>query len=109
MNKIGKSPLWFLGFFQGFGVILYCSLVALLMANGSRLFGNVPNYFGPFMFLTLFSTSALICTIITLYYPFILFFQKKRPETAIRLVVYTAGWLFFFTLLTLSMIFLSHA
>jgi hypothetical protein len=109
MEKVDKSPLWLLGFLQGFGVVFYCSLVALLMANGNKLFGRVPDYLGPFLFLTLFSTSALICAIITLYFPFILFFQNKRPTHAVRLVVYTAGWLFFFTFIIFSMIILSRS
>lgn len=109
MEKVGKSPLWLLGFFQGFGVVFYCSLIALLMFNGEKLVGRVPSYFGPLLFLSLFSTSALICAIITLYQPFILFFVKKQTAPAIRLVVYTAGWMFFFTLLILAMLFLNKA
>lgn len=96
-----------MAFFQGFGVVFYISLVALFMANAERLFGKVPEYLGPMLFLSIFSTSALVCAILTLYFPFMLFFQKKQVNQAVRLVVYTAGWMIFFTLLIISMIFLT--
>jgi hypothetical protein len=96
-----KYSLEFIAFFQALGLILYCGLVALLIANGNQIFGMMPNYFGPLLFLILFSSSALICGLITLGYPFILFWQKKEPMQALRLVIYTTGWSMGSTLLIL--------
>ncbi len=102
-----RYSLGLIAFLQAAGLIAYCSLVAVLFWQGNRLFGKVPNYLGPMLFLVLFSTSALICAIITLYYPFVLFWQKKQTDKALRLIVYTAGWLIAFTLLILlSLVFL---
>lgn len=107
MFRLGKKKqgysLEFVAFWQALGVTVYCALVAFLMWNGSKLFGRVPNYFGPFLALILFSTSALICALMVGYYPFVLW-QKKQIKEAIRLVFYTAGWLVLVTLLVLSIL-----
>lgn len=105
MQSKRKYSLGFVAFLQALGLILYCSLVALLMWRGNQLFGHVPSYFGPLLFLILFSTSALVCAIITLGYPFILWQQKKTIQ-AIKLIICTAIWLTCFTLLLLTLIFL---
>lgn len=96
--KKRKYSLEFIAFFQAFGLLTYCSLIALLLWQGNNWFGKVPNYFGPLLFLTLFSTSALISAIIVGAYPFILYFNKKQTKEAIRLVLYTASWLLIFVL-----------
>ena len=88
----------FIAFLQALGLTAYCSLVAFIMWNGQRWFGHVPNYFAPLLVLILFTTSALVCGIITLAYPFILW-QKKQTKQAIRLILYTAAWLVGFTFL----------
>lgn len=98
-----KYSLGFIAFLQALGLILYCGLVAVLFWRGNQWFGRVPNYFGPLLFLILFTTSALICAIITGAYPFILW-QGKKLKEAIRLIVYTAVWLCFFTLLLMAVI-----
>lgn len=90
----------FIAFLQALGLTAYCSLVATIIWRGNQWFGTLPNYFGPFLFLVLFTTSALVSAIITLGYPFILW-QKKQTKQAIRLVLYTAAWLVGFTLLSL--------
>lgn len=84
-----------MGFFQALGLVAYCGLVATVMWNASQLFKDTPDYFGPFLFLILFSTSALICSLITLGYPFTLYFNKGKKKEAIKLVFYTTYWLVF--------------
>jgi len=103
-----KYSLEFIAFFQALGLILYCGLVAFLMAHGNQIVGMMPNYFGPLLFLALFSSSALICGLITLGYPFILFWQKKEPIRALWLVIYTTGWSLGFTLLILFFLLIAQ-
>ena len=91
--KIWKYPLGVVGFFQALALVLYCSLVALMLSQGENWFKKVPEYFGPFIFLMVFTTSALISAIIILGYPIILFWHKKQTKEAIKLILYTAGWL----------------
>ena len=93
-----------IGFFQAVGLTLYCSLVSILFWQGNKLFGNVPNYFGPFLFLIIFTTSALISALITLGYPFLLFWEKKQTKEALKLVGYTAGWLVLIAVLILGIL-----
>lgn len=97
----GKLPLWLIGFFQALGLVGYCSLVAFFMFNANKWFGKGPNYFGPLLFLMLFTTSAFISALIVGAYPFILYFNKKQTKQAIKLAFYTAGWLL---LLVISLI-----
>lgn len=93
------------GFLQALGVTAYCFLVGLLIANGNRVFGNLNIYFGPVLFLLLFSTSALICGIIVFYKPYKLFLAMKNKE-AILTVVATAAWLLAFLLVFFAAVFL---
>lgn len=99
-----KLSLPMIGFFQAIGLTVYCSLVSILFWQGNKLFGNVPNYFGPFLFLIIFTTSALISALITLGYPFLLFWEKKQTKEALKLVGYTAGWLVLIAVLILGIL-----
>jgi len=102
--KIQKLSLPMVGFLQALGLTLYCSLVSILFWQGNKLFGNVPNYMGPFLALVIFTTSALISALITLGYPFLLFWEKKQTREALRLVCYTVCWLIVIALLILSIL-----
>lgn len=88
-----KYSLGLIGFFQALGLVGYCSLIAFFISQANKWFGKAPNYFGSLLFLMLFTTSAFISALIVGAYPFILYFNKKKTEDAIRLVFYTAGWL----------------
>ncbi len=107
MKKKIKCSLGFIAFFQALGLVSYCSLIAVLFWKGNLWFGRVPNYFGPLLLLTVFTTSALVSAVITLSYPFILW-QKKQLNQAVKLVVYTASWLVFFTFLIMALITVAH-
>lgn len=106
MKRVSNRSLKYMSFIQAFSLIFYIGVVAAIMTNAERLFGKMPEYLGPVLFLTLFSTSALICGLITFYFPFILFWYKKQPEQAITLVFYTARWLILFTLIILALVIL---
>lgn len=101
IKSFEKKKLPCIAFYQALGIAIYCGLVGLLFWKGNEWFGKVPNYWGPLLFLILFSASALVCAVIVFGYPFILFWEKEKPREALRLVVYTAGWLVFFTLLVM--------
>lgn len=89
-----------LGFLQALGVTLYCSLIGVIFWQGSNIFSKVSPYFGPVMFLLLFSTSALICGLIVFYKPYKMFFEGKKKE-AVAAVVFTSLWLFSFLILSI--------
>ena|SRR3989338_7803035 len=97
-KKKDECSLCFISFVQATGLLIYCGLVALLIWNGNKWFGKVPNYIGPLLFLTLFTTSALVCALIVLGYPFYLLWEKKKTHDAIKLVSYTAFWSVLFVL-----------
>jgi hypothetical protein len=89
------------GFIQALGLSFYCALVGIIFWNGNAWFGNNRNMMGPFAMLSLFVVSALVCALIALGYPFIVFWDKKNTKKAIQLVMYTAGWLILFVIITL--------
>ncbi|MBI3397104.1 hypothetical protein HY045_01360 [Candidatus Woesebacteria bacterium] len=99
--KINKT-----GFLQAFGVALYCALVAFIMWNGNKIFGQMKSYLGPFFILTLLSTSALICGLLVFYKPYLLFFEGKKKE-AIDTVVSTAISLLALLIILLIYLFLT--
>jgi len=97
--KKKKFSLGFVAFLQATGLVLYCSLVGLLFWQGNNLFGPPFTFIGPAMFLVLFVVSAMISALIVLGYPFVLFWEKKKTSEALKLVICTAAWLAFFTVL----------
>lgn len=97
MKKL-SPPL--IGFLQALGLSLYCALVGIIFWRGNVWFGKLNNLSGPFAMLSLFVVSAMICALITLGYPFVVFWDKKNTKQAIQLVLYTAGWLALFVVIT---------
>lgn len=106
-KKKDHPPLEWLGLAQATGLAVYCSLVAFLFWRGNEIFGSVPNYLGPLLFLILFVTSALVSALATLGYPFILFYKENKPTEALKLVGFTAGWLVLFALFILIILVIS--
>jgi hypothetical protein len=84
---------------QALALIVYCGLVGIIFWKGNTLFGHVPNYLGPLLFLVLLVVSVLVCALVGLGYPFILFWEKDKPKQAVRLVLYTTYYLAGFVLL----------
>lgn len=93
-----KNPVK-VGFIQALGLAVYIVIVASFMQNAEDLFGKINNFWGPILFLTLFSFSILICGFIALGYPVKLFWIKKNPNLAIKIVAYMTGFLFVFLLI----------
>lgn len=81
-----------MAFLQALGLVAYCGVVASLMWHAQKAFKTVPEYFAPLLFLTVFTTSALICGILALYQPFLLW-EQRQTRRALKLVLYTALWL----------------
>lgn len=89
------------GLAQATGLTIYCGLISYILWQGNTLFGSVPNFLGPLLFLVLFVTSALVSSLIALGYPFILFYKENKPAEALKLVAFTAGWLILIALFVL--------
>lgn len=86
-------PLPVIGLFQALGVTAYISLIGVIFWKGNEWFNDMPNYLGPVLMLSLLSTSALICALITLGHPAFLIWKKNQPVQALRLIGFTAGWM----------------
>lgn len=70
------------------GVLVYVSLVALIMNNGQKWFGNANNILGATAILLLFVLSAAIVGALVLGKPTLLYLDGKKKE-AIKLFLYT--------------------
>lgn len=86
----------FIAFLQATGVFVYVLLIGAFIFNANRFFGPMPVTLGPVLFLLLFIVSALVCTLIFLGYPFLLFWEHKQTKAAFRLVLYSTAWLVFY-------------
>jgi hypothetical protein len=93
-----KMPLPLIGLLQALGLGFYCSLVGIIFWKGNAWFGNIDNSWGPLAMLSLFVVSALICALIALGYPFLVFWDKKNTKEALKLISYTAAWLLLFVI-----------
>jgi len=102
-----RSKLIFNGFLQAFGVATYIVLVSLLMSNAQRIFGKMDTFFGPVAFLMLFVLSAAITGSLTLGRSVILYLDNHKKE-AVKLFLYTVGWLFLLTVAVFFAVFLRY-
>lgn len=101
-----KMSLGFIAFLQALGLALYISAVGTFLWNGENWFGQTPNFPIIILLIGIFTTSALISALITLGYPTYLIFKKREFSKALKLTLYTAIWLIFFIIFTISIIFL---
>lgn len=97
-KKKNKTEITKLALMQALGILAYISFISLLFWKGNEVMAEPPRYLGPVMFLTLFSTSAMICGLIMFYNPFKLYLDKKVDE-AIKLVFHTVGFLALFVVI----------
>ncbi|MFA6993945.1 MAG: hypothetical protein WC268_05160 [Patescibacteria group bacterium] len=97
-----NSKLFGWGLVHSLGVGVYVSLVALLMQNGERIFGQMNNLLGPVAILMLFVLSAAVTGALVLGRP-VLFYLDGHKAEAVKLFGFTLGWLF--VLLTVIILF----
>lgn len=88
-----KLSLPTIGFLQATGIVAYILAVGWFMTNFENFDNGPMSLFGPLLGLTLFVTSALITASMALGYPIILFWEEKKVKEALKLVLFTAGWL----------------
>jgi len=96
-----------LGFLQAAGLYLYCGLIGLFFWKAPSIFGKQDNFSIPIIMLSLLVMSALICALIALANPIMIFWDEKKTKKAIKVVVYTVAWLVLFVFLTLTTLFLT--
>jgi len=94
-----KISLLLLAFFQAVSLVLYCGLIGVIFWQGNKWFGPPYGFWGPALMLTLLVASVLICGLLGLGFAFRLFWIEKKPEKALKLVVYTTLWLVFLAVL----------
>ena len=93
-----NSKLALNSFLQAAGVTFYIILVSLIMSNAQKIFGKEDNLFSPVVFLLLFVLSASVTGGLTLGRSVILYLENRKTE-AVKLFLYTVGWLFVLTVI----------
>ena len=93
-----QTKLIFTGFLDALGVAVYVVVISLILGQGEKIFGKMDNFLGPVALLLLLVLSAAITGALTLGRPILLYLQGRKRE-AIKLFLYTLGWLFLMTLL----------
>ncbi len=86
--------------------IVYIFAVALVMSNGDKIFGDVPDFLVAATFLTLFVLSAAVMGALVLGKPILLYWENKKKE-GLLMFFGTLGWLtvFIFCGLLINYIF----
>jgi hypothetical protein len=79
-------------FLHAAGVFFYTMLVASILTNGEKLFGQMRNIYGPVAFLMLFVISATIVGLLVLAKPAMLYASGAKGE-GVKFLGYTVGWL----------------
>lgn len=83
---------------NSFGAFAYTALVTVVLYNGNDWFGGANNFLMPLALLMLFVISATIVGLLILGRPIVLYLNKFKKE-AIKLLLYTVGFLFIFTII----------
>lgn len=86
------------GFVPALSLVGYVGLFTFVVTNGGRFFPHINEHFAPLMFLSMFCFSALLCSLLVFYQPYLLFVEKRGKE-ALELVLSTTKWLGIFVLL----------
>lgn len=79
-------------FLHAAGVFFYTMLVASILINGEKLFGQMHHVWGPVTFLMLFVVSATIVGLLVLAKPVMLYVSGTKVE-GVKFLSYTVGWL----------------
>jgi hypothetical protein len=86
------------------GTLIYISLVAWLLSNGQKLFGDVEKFFLiPVFMLSLLVLSAAITGILMFGQPISLYLDGKKKES-VRLLFANLGWLLLFIIIIATVI-----
>jgi hypothetical protein len=87
MDKLIQRSFW-----NALGTVAYVAVVATLMSNGEKIFGQMSDILGPLIVLTLFVLSAAVTSSLVLGKPILMYLNNQKSE-AVRLFIYTLGWL----------------
>lgn len=93
-----NKKVWQWAFINAVGVFFYVVLVALLMTNSEKIFGQMNTFFGPAAILLLFVFSALVCGLLVFGRPVYLFLNNFKKE-AVKMLLCTVVSLFAITVL----------
>jgi len=97
-----KNNLWLHALAHSAVLLAYIAGVAWIMQHAETIFGKMQNFWGPVAFLLLFVFSALISGLLVLGRPAYLFLDGQKKE-ALKMLFYTASWLFAITILMLAL------
>ena len=95
-----NQKIWFWSAVNALGVFAYIMIVAWLLTNGEKIFGQMNNFWGPVAFLLLFVFSALVTGFLVLGRPVYLHLNNSKKE-AVMMFIYTLTVLFVITLAAL--------
>jgi len=96
MNK----KLFWQGFGSGMGVAAYIALVATVLSNGQKWFGQINGFWGPVLMLMLLCLSVAVVGLLLFGQPLYLMLTGDK-KLAVRQVLSNVGWLFILTVLVL--------
>ena len=98
-NLVSRSLL------HSLGVFIYIFAIALFFSNANKLFGAEDKFLMPVLMLLLLVLSATITGFLVLGKPIMLYMENQK-ENAVKLLVYTIGWLSAFVIITLLILVL---
>lgn len=96
MNSLIKRSL-----LNALGTAAYVALIATTLQHGEVIFGKMNRTLGPIAFLMLFVLSATITGSLVLGKPVLMYMNGEKGE-AVKLFLYTVGWLALCTVLLLA-------
>ena len=88
------------GLVYALGEGVHILLVALIMTNGQKLFGNAPGVLGIITFLALFVISAAVSGALVLGRPILLYLEGKKKD-AVKLFGLILGWMVFLLIIAI--------
>jgi len=99
--SVKKQKLIIYALVNSLGVLFYILLVAWIISNGERIFGQMSNYWGPVAFLLLFCLSAAVVGAMVFGRAVELYLDGQKSE-ALTVLVYTLVFLLALTAAALA-------
>jgi len=96
-----SSKIIFWSALNALGVAVYVALVALLITNAQKLFGNVNGFWAPMAMLLLLVISAAITGLLVFGRPVYMIYTGQKKE-GFMLLFYTLGFLFLITVIVFA-------
>ncbi len=103
---MSNSKIIFRSLAHAVGVVVYVLFINLFFSNAEKIFGKEDPALVPMAMLLLFVFSAALTGALVLGKPILLYLDNQKND-AIKMFLYTTGWIFVFIIIVFTVMMLT--